>query len=207
MLQPGNQPGDKFFCFTDANLQAAATTPAAKSSPAAATATARALETADANGATTGSGGGGSGSGGGGGSSSSSGSLSSPSLSRLDEMATRILAGLERVVHFGWFDLDSFDPDEYEHYERVENGDFNWIVPGFFLSFSGPTQTPIAYVDGVKTNTPETYFDYYRKNGITGIIRFNNKVYDRKKFLDAGFNHYDMYALPTARLGHAPNPT
>ena len=99
------------------------------------------------------------------------------------------LAGLERAVHFGWFDLDTFDPDEYEHYERVENGDFNWIVPGFFLSFSGPTQTPIAYVDGVKTNTPETYFDYYRKNGITGIIRFNNKVYDRKKFLDAGFNH------------------
>ena len=115
------------------------------------------------------------------------------------------LAGLERAVHFGWFDLDTFDPDEYEHYERVENGDFNWIVPGFFLSFSGPTQTPIAYVDGVKTNTPETYFDYYRKNGITGIIRFNNKVYDRKKFLDAGFNHYDMYVADGA-IGSRPKP-
>ena len=115
------------------------------------------------------------------------------------------LAGLERAVHFGWFDLDTFDPDEYEHYERVENGDFNWIVPGFFLSFSGPTQTPIAYVDGVKTNTPETYFDYYRKNGITGIIRFNNKVYDRKKFLDAGFNHYDMYFADGA-IGSRPKP-
>ena len=115
------------------------------------------------------------------------------------------LAGLERAVHFGWFDLDTFDPDEYEHYERVENGDFNWIVPGFFLSFSGPTQTPIAYVDGVKTNTPETYFDYYRKNGITGIIRFNNKVYDRKKFLDAGFNHYDMYVADGA-MGSRPKP-
>ena len=115
------------------------------------------------------------------------------------------LAGLERAVHFGWFDLDTFDPDEYEHYERVENGDFNWIVPGFFLSFSGPTQTPIAYVDGVKTNTPETYFDYFRKNGITGIIRFNNKVYDRKKFLDAGFNHYDMYVADGA-IGSRPKP-
>ena len=115
------------------------------------------------------------------------------------------LAGLERAVHFGWFDLDTFDPDEYEHYERVENGDFNWIVPGFFLSFSGPTQTPIAYVDGVKTNTPETYFDYYRKNGITGIIRFNNKVYDRKKFLDAGFNHYDM-CFAAGAMGSRPKP-
>jgi cell division cycle 14 len=28
---------------------------------------------------------------------------------------------------------------------------------------------------------------------VTGVIRFNNKVYDRKKFLDAGFHHYDLY--------------
>ena len=103
------------------------------------------------------------------------------------------LQGLQRAVGFGWFDLNTFNVQEYEHYERVENGDFNWLVPGKFLAFSGPTQTPIAYVDGVKTNTPETYYDYFHRNGVTGIVRFNNKVYDRKKFLDAGFNHYDMY--------------
>jgi len=103
------------------------------------------------------------------------------------------LAGLAKAVQFGWFDPNTFNPDEYEHYERVENGDFNWIVPGKFLAFSGPTQTPIAYVDGVKTNTPETYFEYFKANHVTGIVRFNNKVYDRKKFLDAGLNHYDMY--------------
>ena len=45
----------------------------------------------------------------------------------------------------------------------------------------------------MKTNTPETYYDYFRANNITGVVRFNNKVYDRKKFLDAGFNHYDLY--------------
>ncbi|KAL3892906.1 MAG: hypothetical protein SGPRY_014667 [Prymnesium sp.] len=125
------------------------------------------------------------------------------------------LMGLTRAVEFGWFDRDTFAPDEYEFYERVENGDFNWIVPGKFLAFSGPTQTPIAYVDGVKTNTPETYFEYFKNNNVTGVVRFNNKVYDRKKFLDAGallppprgwacllatlplhalgLNHYDMY--------------
>ena len=96
------------------------------------------------------------------------------------------LLGLTKAVQFGWYDKDNFNPDEYEHYERVENGDFNWIVPGKFLAFSGPTQTPIAYVDGVKTNTPETYFEYFHANNVTGIVRFNNKVYDRKKFLDAG---------------------
>jgi len=103
------------------------------------------------------------------------------------------LSGLAKGISLGWYNHETFDPDEYEHYERVENGDFNWIVPGKFLAFSGPTQTPIAYVDGVKTNTPETYFDYFRKNNVTGVVRFNNKVYDRKKFLDAQFNHYDLY--------------
>jgi len=101
--------------------------------------------------------------------------------------------GLYRAIYLGWYKHDEFDPDQYEHYERVENGDFNWIVPGKFLAFSGPTQTPIAYVDGVKTNTPETYFDYFHANNITGVVRFNNKVYDRKKFLDAQLNHYDLY--------------
>jgi cell division cycle 14 len=103
------------------------------------------------------------------------------------------LAGLAKAMAIGWYNHETFNPDEYEHYERVENGDFNWIVPGKFLAFSGPTQTPIAYVDGVKTNTPETYYEYFRANNVTGVVRFNNKVYDRKKFLDAGFNHYDLY--------------
>lgn len=103
------------------------------------------------------------------------------------------LQGLSKAVQLSWYNKVTFNPDEYEHYERVENGDFNWIVPGKFLAFSGPTQTPIAYVDGVKTNTPETYFNYFKSNNVTGIVRFNNKVYDRKKFLDAGLNHYDLY--------------
>lgn len=103
------------------------------------------------------------------------------------------LKGLSKAISLGWYDHESFNPEEYEHYERVENGDFNWIVPGKFLAFSGPTQTPIAYVDGVKTNTPETYFEYFHTNHVTGVVRFNNKVYDRKKFLDAKFNHYDLY--------------
>ena len=59
----------------------------------------------------------------------------------------------------------------------------------------------------MKTNTPETYFDYYRKNGITGIIRFNNKVYDRKKFLDAGFNRLRLPARdPEGPLFRRPLP-
>ncbi|XP_074237452.1 dual specificity protein phosphatase CDC14A isoform X5 [Saimiri boliviensis] len=48
------------------------------------------------------------------------------------------LQGIRKGLQHGFFDFETFDVDEYEHYERVENGDFNWIVPGKFLAFSGP---------------------------------------------------------------------
>ena len=36
---------------------------------------------------------------------------------------------IERAKDAGFFDFDDFDCEEYEHYERVQNGDFNWLVP------------------------------------------------------------------------------
>jgi len=41
----------------------------------------------------------------------------------------------------------------YEYYERVENGDLNWIIPGKFVAFSGPTSN-IDDRNGVRTFTP-----------------------------------------------------
>ncbi|GIX90428.1 dual specificity protein phosphatase CDC14A [Caerostris extrusa] len=34
--------------------------------------------------------------------------------------------------------MHTFDVEEYEHYEKVENGDLNWVVPNKFLAFCGP---------------------------------------------------------------------
>ena len=30
----------------------------------------------------------------------------------------------------GFLSFSHFNVHEYEHYEKVENGDFNWIIPG-----------------------------------------------------------------------------
>ena len=40
------------------------------------------------------------------------------------------LIALLQAIHFGFLDFSNFNPDEYEHFEKVENGDFNWILPG-----------------------------------------------------------------------------
>ena len=49
------------------------------------------------------------------------------------------LKGLSWAMKLGWFDFKKFNIAEYEHYERVENGDINWIIPGKFAAFSSPS--------------------------------------------------------------------
>lgn len=48
------------------------------------------------------------------------------------------LSTIYKALQYGWLDFSNFDVEEYEHYERAENGDLNWIIPGKFLAFSGP---------------------------------------------------------------------
>ncbi|KAI4872945.1 hypothetical protein NFI96_023627 [Prochilodus magdalenae] len=102
------------------------------------------------------------------------------------------LQGIRKALQHGFLNFDSFDVTEYEHYERVENGDFNWIVPSKFLAFSGPH--PKSKVEnGYPLHAPEAYFPYFRKHNVTTIIRLNKKIYDAKRFTDAGFDHYDLF--------------
>uniref|UniRef100_A0A6Q2YQG0 Cell division cycle 14A n=1 Tax=Esox lucius TaxID=8010 RepID=A0A6Q2YQG0_ESOLU len=102
------------------------------------------------------------------------------------------LQGIRKALQHGFFDFETFDVDEYEHYERVENGDFNWIVPGKFLAFSGPH--PKSKIEnGYPLHAPEAYFPYFRRHNVTTVVRLNKKIYDAKRFTDAGFDHYDLF--------------
>ncbi|XP_010015413.1 PREDICTED: dual specificity protein phosphatase CDC14A-like [Nestor notabilis] len=102
------------------------------------------------------------------------------------------LQGINKALQHGFFDFKTFDVDEYEHYERVENGDFNWIVPGKFLAFSGP-HPKSKLENGYPLHAPEAYFPYFKKHNVTSIIRLNKKIYEAKRFTDAGFEHYDLF--------------
>jgi cell division cycle 14 len=91
-------------------------------------------------------------------------------------------------MKLGWFRMETFNVQEYEYYERVENGDLNCIVPGRFVAFSGPAASRTDVSLG-----PEDYIPILKRFGVTAVVRLNKKVYDRKKFLDAGIKHYDLY--------------
>lgn len=102
------------------------------------------------------------------------------------------LHGIHKALQNKFFDFKTFDVDEYEHYEKVENGDFNWIMPNKFLAFCGPH--PKSKIEnGYPLHAPEAYFPYFRKHNVQVIIRLNKKIYDSRRFTDAGFEHYDLF--------------
>lgn len=77
------------------------------------------------------------------------------------------------------------------HYEAVYNGDLNWIIKDKMLAFLGP-HNKTEHVNNYPQFSPEFYFDYFRKNNVTTIIRLNEKKYDERKFIDNGFDHKDL---------------
>ncbi|KAJ8681837.1 hypothetical protein QAD02_017629 [Eretmocerus hayati] len=92
----------------------------------------------------------------------------------------------------GFFNFNDFNLKEYEHFERVENGDLNWILPGKFIAFCGPHANS-HYDDGYMLHAPESYFKYFRRHNVTTIVRLNKKCYDAASFTDAGFDHRDLF--------------
>ena len=106
-----------------------------------------------------------------------------------------VLMGMDRAKKVGfinWHKGEVFDADEYEHYEQVENGDLNWIVPGKFLAFAGPYGESKNF-GGWRTLTPEDYVSYFKGHNITSVVRLNKKMYDGQRFMDHGINHHDLY--------------
>ncbi|XP_068460854.1 dual specificity protein phosphatase CDC14B isoform X1 [Clinocottus analis] len=102
------------------------------------------------------------------------------------------LRGVHKALQYGWLDFSNFDVEEYEHYERAENGDLNWIIPGKFLAFSGPH--PKSKIEnGYPLHAPEAYIPYFRNHNITTVIRLNKKMYDARRFTESGFEHHDLF--------------
>ncbi|KAJ3110520.1 Dual specificity protein phosphatase cdc14a [Phlyctochytrium bullatum] len=175
------------------------------------------------------------------------------------------LRGMYKALQLGLLDLEGIDPDEYEFYERVENGDFNWITDKFIamaspkedppgtglaaspvgfqqanpggyhaarnkntaaashtvnasaqgyrsVSSSSPSNGPAGngnstqqavmisqpvIINGKKQFKPAYRIDdlilHLKERGVTTVVRLNNKIYDRKRFLDAGLEHVELY--------------
>lgn len=57
------------------------------------------------------------------------------------------------------------------------------------------------FLSGYPHHAPEAYFPYFRRHNVTTIIRLNKRLYDSKRFKEAGFEHYELFfadgSIPT----------
>ena len=104
------------------------------------------------------------------------------------------LRGLEKAMSLGWFDYKTFNVKDYEFNEKVENGDWNWIIPGKMLAFASPSPAS-KDTDGFKVWTPEDYAVVFKTLNISAVVRLNNKTYEADRFTSKGIRHYDLYFL------------
>jgi cell division cycle 14 len=104
-------------------------------------------------------------------------------------------------------DLMTFDLDEYETYEQVQNGDWNWITPNI-IAFASPNdrdyvaelrKEPVANgraTPGLKRPLNSSFIktiNYFKEKNIKLVVRLNNPLYDSRVFESEGIEHVDMY--------------
>jgi cell division cycle 14 len=95
------------------------------------------------------------------------------------------LKGLHKAMTMGLLDLQNFNVDKYEFYERVENGDFNWIT-NKFLALANPKEEMPAVFANIPLKPKSKFYPaceinnlikFMLENNIKVIIRLNNKVF------------------------------
>ena len=122
----------------------------------------------------------------------------SPSLDSFHLSTLDVLRGILKARACGFFSFESgaFDCDEYETYEKVENGDMNWLVNGRFLAFAGPEDSRAACAAlGYHSTAVEDLIPYFQLRRISTVIRLNKRYYNEQRFDRAGMAHHDMYYL------------
>jgi len=48
-------------------------------------------------------------------------------------------------------------------------------------------------VNGYTTHAPEAYLPYFKRSGVTAVVRLNNKLYEASRFTSAGIAHFDLF--------------
>lgn len=103
-----------------------------------------------------------------------------------------VLKGFERALKLGWFDMSTFNVNEYDQYSSLENGGFNWLIPSKTLAFVCPASERSSRYPAL---TPELYSNLFKKLNVTDVVRLNNKTYEAERFVRQGLKHWDLYFL------------
>lgn len=121
-----------------------------------------------------------------------------------------VVYGVWKAKEEGVCALENFDLDEYERFERVEHGDFNWITPSF-LAFASPQHEPVEKIpesSELWATVPKTLaavdahpklpqpfknvLKHFSQRDIGLVVRLNSELYSPSYFEGLGIQHLDM---------------
>ncbi|KAI5963013.1 CDC14 [Candida pseudojiufengensis] len=99
-----------------------------------------------------------------------------------------VVYGMWRAKQRSLIDLTSFNLEEYEQYERVDQGDFN-VISKDFIAFASPQQSKKSN----SLNQPfKKVLSYFQNNNVQLVVRLNSHLYDAKEFTSRNIKHIDM---------------
>ena len=121
------------------------------------------------------------------------------------------LWGIWKAMQNGLCDMNEFSVEDYEYYEKVENGDWNWLTPNF-IAFASPLDSNWLKKEkegkkeasssrpkaepALQRRLPNPFLnclDYFEKRNIKLVIRLNTELYDKNTFVERGINHMELY--------------
>ncbi|KAI5306561.1 cell division control protein 14 [Ascosphaera pollenicola] len=122
-----------------------------------------------------------------------------------------VVYGVWKAKEEGLCGLRDFDLEEYELYERVDMGDFNWITPNF-IAFASP-QLPSQSVAPIARDAPayaalpstisgvvasslplplKNVLVHFKERDVGLVVRLNSELYCPTYFSALGITHLDM---------------
>ena len=121
-----------------------------------------------------------------------------------------VVYGVWKAKEEGLVGLKEFSLEEYERYERVDQGDFNWVSPNF-LAFASPQHQPTTVIqptDSLYNALPRSLsalsrdkslptpfknvLTHFVERGIGLVVRLNSELYSPSYFTALGIKHLDM---------------
>ncbi|ODQ46738.1 hypothetical protein PICMEDRAFT_16569 [Pichia membranifaciens NRRL Y-2026] len=99
-----------------------------------------------------------------------------------------IVYGVWRAKERNLLDMRSFNLEEYEQYERVDQGDLN-ILANDFIPFASPKQSR----PGAPLNEPfKKVLEFFTEHDVKLVVRLNSHLYDKREFTKKNIQHVDM---------------
>ncbi|KZF23662.1 phosphatases II [Xylona heveae TC161] len=120
-----------------------------------------------------------------------------------------VVYGVWKAKEEGLCGLMEFSLEEYEKFERVDMGDFNWLTPSF-LAFASPQHSPTAPIPPssplyaklptsvsavMASDLPVSFknvLSHFATRDIGLVVRLNSELYSPSYFTALGINHLDM---------------